>query len=336
MKFQKGLSLIELMVAMTLSLIMMLGVTQIFISNKQSFDITHDLGFMQESGRIALSLISDSVRNADHWAGIDNSSVDYGTTTLSSIPSGCSVSDVFDKTFPVQGFEGAAIVPAAAKCIVSGDYVPNTDILALRYADGRYLYSEADLALDANKNNYFVRTQTGQSAYIFKGSNNVAATAQIPLVDSVYNMKYATDIYFIRPCSLQVKVASSFVCKDETPIPTLVRLSLIGDEFVQEALIEGIEQLQFEYGVDTDNDFNVDEYQTATQVTNSAASWENVISVRLNLIARSNVPDFSIDKTKEQKYTLVGDTDYSVPDGDKIYRRKLYQREIYIRNRGLL
>ncbi len=333
MNRQLGLSLIELMVAMALSLILMAGVIQIFISNKQAFDITQDLSEMQENGRVGLSFISESLRMADHWGGVDASDVGFGTTALTTAPGSCNAAWIFDTDETVRGYEGAAnpssVTGLPSNCIAATDYVPNTDILVVRYADGRDLLSNAEIAADTNSN--FARVSVGQNVSIFSGANAAGAIAAIPDDDGVYNMPYRTEMYFVRPCSIKNSAGN---CVDS--IPTLVRLTLEGDAFSQQALVEGVEQLQLDYGVDTDGDLGVDQYDTASAV----ADWDEVISARISLVARASSQDFSIDQEGEE-ILLVGDmastgSGYTVAAADRHFRRKLYEREIHIRNRSRL
>lgn len=66
-KRQSGLSIIEIMVALTLSLILTLGLVHIFTSNSQSFRMAEASARIQESGRMALGMVAREVRNADYW-----------------------------------------------------------------------------------------------------------------------------------------------------------------------------------------------------------------------------------------------------------------------------
>lgn len=335
---QKGLSMIELIVAMALSLILMLGVIQIFISNKKTFEINHDLSLMQESGRVALELMTGSIRMADHWVGVEAESVKFGTTSLSTAPSGCNASQVFDTEYVLRGYDGASSLSGVtnfpSSCIPASDYVADTDIIFVKFGDGRTLLNDAGIANNDNADIHYLRAHEGQSAYVFKGSSSADAIAEIPSEDAVFNMEYATDLYFIRKCT--VKVLN--VCKDD--VPTLVRLTLNEDRFEQEALVEGVEQLQLEYGVDTDDDFAIDEYLSASAIANTPAAWADVLSVKVSIIARSTDQDFSIDE-QDKEYLMAGDKStagegYTVSAADKHYRRKLYQREVFVRNRGRL
>jgi len=194
-----------------------------------------------------------------------------------------------------------------------------SDALVVRYADAGTLYSDTDIASTSspdNSDNYFVRIAVGQSAYVFKGANSSAAITALPAEAGTYNMMYRTELYFLRPCSIK----NSGSCIDD--IPTLVRLTLKGNKFSQEALVEGVEQLQFEYGVDSDADNSVDVFQTASAVID----WSQVLTVRASLIARALSKDSSLDET-DKEYLMVGDmavalSGYKVAAADKNYRRK--------------
>lgn len=61
---QNGLSLIELMVAMAIGLILMLGATGVLVSNQRSFQVTEDVAAIQENARAAIDMIGRDLREA--------------------------------------------------------------------------------------------------------------------------------------------------------------------------------------------------------------------------------------------------------------------------------
>ncbi len=63
---QQGLTLIELMVAMVLSLVLMLGAMQLFVGSKQTYQLSEGLARVQENGRFALDLLAREVRQAGY------------------------------------------------------------------------------------------------------------------------------------------------------------------------------------------------------------------------------------------------------------------------------
>lgn len=62
---QQGLTLIELMIAMTLGLLLMLGVTNIYVSSHQAFRSSENLAGIQENSRFAFEMMSRDIREAD-------------------------------------------------------------------------------------------------------------------------------------------------------------------------------------------------------------------------------------------------------------------------------
>lgn len=65
-KYQAGLTLVEMMIAFTLSALLVLGLTQIFNSNKEAFRLQDGLARIQESGRLAMEFIARETRNAGY------------------------------------------------------------------------------------------------------------------------------------------------------------------------------------------------------------------------------------------------------------------------------
>ena len=63
---QRGLSLVELMVAMALSSFLILGVTQIYLDNKRNYLYQQGQGENVENGRFALMLISERLAKAGY------------------------------------------------------------------------------------------------------------------------------------------------------------------------------------------------------------------------------------------------------------------------------
>lgn len=60
----RGLSLIELMVALVLGMLVVASASAIFISNRQTYRATEGMGRVQESGRMAFELMSRDLRDA--------------------------------------------------------------------------------------------------------------------------------------------------------------------------------------------------------------------------------------------------------------------------------
>ncbi len=334
---QHGLSMIELMVAMALSLILMAGVLQIFISNKKSFEITRDLSDVQENGRLGLTFIGESIRNADHWGALEGGDLSNGASVDSVTSGTCNSAWILDSEVAIQGFEGGATAPVDCIQNAIDNYVPDTDVLVLRYADGRSMVPETDVAglATAGANNVYVRVLTAEQGRIFNGSDAANAVTAIPADVAVLTFPFITELYYVRRCSIR----NGAVCDDDLDnTPSLVRMTLNANSFQEQTLVEGVEQLQFEYGVDTDDvdkALIVDSFVTADDAQfGDITGWEDVLSVRMSLVARATQLDIQVDDGKT--YELAGSFDHTAASALRQFRRKQYNREINLRNRSRL
>lgn len=64
LKKQSGFTLIELMIAATISLILLLIIGTVFVSSRQAFRVQEDNARLQESGRFALEILGRSIKQA--------------------------------------------------------------------------------------------------------------------------------------------------------------------------------------------------------------------------------------------------------------------------------
>jgi type IV pilus assembly protein PilW len=67
-KFQRGLSLVELMIAITLSIFIVAAMISLFINSKENYRLNENMSRLQENARFAVSFISRDVRMADYRA----------------------------------------------------------------------------------------------------------------------------------------------------------------------------------------------------------------------------------------------------------------------------
>lgn len=110
-------------------------------------------------------------------------------------------------------------------------------------------------------------------------------------------------------------------------VPSLFRESLSsgGSDTVAEEMVQGVENMQIQYGVDTDADALPNRYLNANQV--SAAQWENdVVTARVSLVLRS----LSELASEPQAFTFLG-TEYTPTDN---YVRRVFSTTVKLRNRG--
>jgi len=70
--YQRGLSLIELMIALVLGVFVVGALIALYINSKESYILTENMARLQESGRFAMSLVSRDLRWADYRQCVSN------------------------------------------------------------------------------------------------------------------------------------------------------------------------------------------------------------------------------------------------------------------------
>lgn len=337
---RNGFSLIEMMITVIISLVLLLGIIQLFINNKQGYALQQSANQLQERGRYATMLLGRSIRMADHWAGAEASAMS-ATSGLDQEIGGavgsCTGDWVLNASMGIRGYDGAGTAPLA--CMDAGDYEPDTDMLVVRYTASGGVVPTLDLGAGNNANSIFARIRVGSRGLLFKGGD-ISADTDFPNDlreddELVHSHPYRVELFFIRPCSIKAGTACSSTDDGGRPMPTLVRLTVepgsSAPQIVQQALVEGIEQFQLSYGVDLDNDDTVDTFRTASAVETNG-EWPQVISVRYGLVVRGDMVDKETLPT--YNFQLPGGYTYTqtttTMDG---FQRKLFLDTIQIRNR---
>ena len=72
---QRGVTLIEVMVSITVGLVLLSGVISIFISNKAGYRLQESSNVLDENARFALTQLQYDLRMADHWGGIERDQI---------------------------------------------------------------------------------------------------------------------------------------------------------------------------------------------------------------------------------------------------------------------
>lgn len=317
---QRGMSLVEVMVAITVGLILVAGLVQFFVGNKRSYQVLEAVNGLQENGRYAMRIVSESLHAADHWGGVEGKLVTSANPAVVGI-GGCDGPWALDVSEGLMSFDGAATSPLPAGCVSNANYLANTDVFVVRHAGGEYFPAAT---ANGTGNAIWVNATVGANARITDG------TAINP-VDTlgVYHYPYRVTAYYIRPCSNPAGADCAATDDGGNPIPTLVRLNLVGNELTEQSLVTGVEQMQLEYGVDTNADGNTDFYGNATQLT--ASQWANVVSVRIGLVFRTDKRGTMADTAT---YNLPGGFAYTPSVNDQAFARKVFTRVIQIRNRS--
>lgn len=149
-----GLSLVELMIAMAIGLVVMLGVVQVFAASRESYRLSEGLARVQENSRFALDTLQRELRMAGHFGCINDQAhnIQSPGSLQSTLNVGAHPSLNFNQS--IQGYEatntapGANIALSAAPAVGGTAYSPalpaeiaaalpnrvdGSDIVSLRY-----------------------------------------------------------------------------------------------------------------------------------------------------------------------------------------------------------
>ncbi|MCI0652872.1 MAG: PilW family protein [Methylococcaceae bacterium] len=66
---QRGMSLVEVMIGLLLSMVLSAGVIQIYLSNKQTYYLQDEMSRLQENGRFAIEVLQRTIRGAGDGGG---------------------------------------------------------------------------------------------------------------------------------------------------------------------------------------------------------------------------------------------------------------------------
>ena len=314
---QSGFSIVELMIAMLLSMVLAGAIIAVFVNNNYSFKQDENVGRMQDDARHALREIAFDLSMAGHYADLHipgTVSYDGGLTIGQDCGPVGEANWMYRTTeagtgnsLSVMAIDNAtnAAVGAAHSCFVGGELLNGTDVVAIKRVAG----AEAT-ALSAN--GAYLRTN-GTVGVLFSG---VAPTAP-PVVVAPPRADWAfrPSIYYIR----------QFANTPGDDIPTLCRKVLRGPGpgMTTECLATGIENLQIEYGIDTTQNGQPNVYLSSPTL----AQMQNVVAARIFLIGRTTELDPRYTNTKT--YTISNSPAF-VPNDS--FHRRVFSTSVAIQN----
>jgi type IV pilus assembly protein PilW len=274
--WQRGMSLIELMVAMVIGLIILAGLSQIFVSGRTAYTLQERVGDLQENGRFAIGFLDRSLRMAGY---------PQASATITAFQS--------------------VITPATCdNCGENG-----TDVVSICYMATQASFDCTGTAVAQNDP---PRQVVRETYFIQRGADGVSRL-----------------MCRARPLPVNLTDTANPCGQDAGTLQT-------------QPLVDGIENLQVLYGIDTDTDPEAagagfpNQYVKASGVTD----WEEVVAVRVALLA-STIGDIAQDEsgTSDLKtFTLLDETKVAIVDGpgNKLpkVRGGVFSATVEVRNRS--
>lgn len=319
----RGFSLVELMVALAIGVIVVGGLVAVLMANRQAFTIQQGNNFNQENLRFASSRLAWSLRMADFWGGVkaDKLVTTTNTTGLTGVGScdGAWIVNVGPGATQngIRGYNGADTFPLA-NCVNDANYVKRSDVVVVRYADTHgydpakgadtTAFDSAAAGAVPNSTTIFVLAAVSQTGTIFRKGEAVP-TNPLGSASGRYVYPFQIEMYYLQPCA---DPGADKVCgtSDDgdagNPSPTLMRMRLdSGGNLVSEAVVDGIEQMQFEYAASASKD-----KPTTFLPASGVSDFGAITQVRVSLVARSSTRDVRVPHPVD--VTLSSDCSYSI------------------------
>lgn len=353
-KRQKGLTLIELMIALVLGLLLVAGVIQIFVANKQTYRVTDAHSRLQDNARFALEILSRDIRSAGYSGCRAIERMNVNQIADAPVPAAMSVDTIITGSEADTTSTWSPALPGALGTVVGG-----TDVITLQRGTG----CGATLTGNIGSSNGNVQIVAPNSCNISAGDILMIADcedAHIFRATSISNPSGGTSQTIPHTNGNQ----ANHFCKSYGALPDpgacatgeaklynydaelfkfsaltyFIRLGANGDPALwvydqtsatgannPSELVEGIENLQVLYGADDNDDDIVDRYETA-KVINNATDWDKVISAKINVLAQTLDTNLT---TSSQTVNFNGST----ITGTEGRLRRVFSSTIAVRNR---
>lgn len=316
-RHERGLSLVELMIAMALGLLLTLGVTQIYLSGDDTYRQTQGMAYAQESARFVSAILKPDLRSAGSFGCLAEMGRPLDQVVDNRLNAGPTVA--VDQA--IQGWEytdtgpGDSITLASALATptagnwdsgTAGDDLPaelvgaavaNSDVVVVNALTNINVPLNAGNPQNGNSLNLtdstglpvnrvvLATTEDCSEGELFQKSNNANASSITMAGGNTnpgnngnnFNLNYGPQTRVYEFVS-----TAFYIGQGTNGEPALFRRLLTPLQPPQE-LVSGVETLQILYGIDTGGTVAADSYVAADQV----ADWSQVVSVRFSAMTRS-------------------------------------------------
>jgi type IV pilus assembly protein PilW len=317
---QKGFTLVELFVSLSIGLVLFAGVMSIFVGMRTTSAETSGYGELQENGRFAISLLSEDLLRQNFWGDYSGNfnlpAISLAAGVAAPINE-CTGGGLNNGTFPngVGPFRtlwGQTVVNASPLGCFN-DARLGSDVIQIKRVISLPL-----LAAPAG-NFHLASNITGGTIF----TSGVA-----PVINGSRIWQYQHHVYYVR---------DEVLGSSGNSVPVLMQGQLT-NQMSFAPVIDGIEMIRFMYGVDMTTDPNLPGYGTIDSFISAGAMndalWNNangtrILAVKIYVLARNVLPDNKYNNTSTYQ---VGDLPVVVNDN---FRRLLFTSTVTLFNGGV-
>jgi type IV pilus assembly protein PilW len=326
----------------------LLVLSTVFVASSSNFAEAERSSREIENGRYATFILRDEIQHAGFYGEIGNVTGLELTPPIAvpaTMPDPCATSVAAVTAALPLAVQGVDAPNATPTCLP--DHVAGTDILVIRRSNTTNITAPSAVA-----NGYYTQvsecaTQSPVFMLAHSGFNltlkDCATTANV--------RQYHINIYYVSPCNVATGTNGACASSD-LALPTLKRLELAPGGFSQAVpLVEGIENLQLEYGMDTkslpdgsptcyvadpglDNSAICPAMTPAYNWSSAPANWSNVVALRVHLLARNTTitPGFTDSKSYQLGNLAAGTPNNVTPGGG--FKRHVFTAVTRVTNVG--
>jgi len=316
---EKGMTLIELMVALAIGMFLMIGAITVFMQSRITFRVTESVARLQENARFALDTLEPDIRMAQYW-GLTNRSTNVegraGTTVPAGVPVTCG------NTWAVDLLNAVAATNNSYTWACPGNVPVETgaDTLVVRRV------SEDPVLAGRTAGTVYVQSNRFEPSRLFVGATLPGSpdpTTSLPF-------RLVVNGYYVgRDNTSNLSVAGNTV-------PSLRMKTLVNGGTIQDReILPGVEDLQIQFGIDTSapktpGRGTIDRYvNPGDAILTSAAFIDEgqILAVRIWLRVRAERLENGFTDTTNYVYA-----DQNVGPFNDGYRRLVVSKTIFLRN----
>jgi type IV pilus assembly protein PilW len=317
----RGLSLVELMIASLLGVLLLAALASLYLAGKRQYFHDEQLARLQENGRYATGLLRRELQMAGFYGGV----LPVAGIEAVAIPRDCSdepwaLSTASPLTFVDDHLSATEVRTTGDRqldCIDGRDVAPGTDVLAVRRTAAEASVADGLVAPDLSSYStwrWFLQVSPDRPPQWRRlASRDLPGIAVEGPGTSLW--KAVARIFYIRRYSAPDNRNDG--------LPVLCMEELVNEAMLTRCLVEGVENLQLELGVDTDGDGIANRYLNPRDTGDLA----DAVAARVHLLLRSV---FQVPGPRASTSYRLGSVQVNAA-GDG-YLRRVFSTTIQLRN----
>ena len=320
---QRGFTLVELMISLTLGLFIVLALVVMLINVNRNNNELSTVNRVIENGRFSLQLLAADVSHAGYWAGhvpqFDDLTMTVteiptdvptgtptGTVTVGDggVPDPCLAFPSWNAThrnnlvgIAVQGTDVPDPVPTPTTPFCSSivtDPQPGTDVVVVRHVEpclvGTGTDDCANTLTNPSPHLYFQasRCSTDASTYVLDNTTTTFALKAGDCTAEAPIRRFSSTIYYVRDHANQAGDRIPTLMRARFGVSNTASAGNLPEFLAAQAVVEGVEGFRVEYGVDDRSDTNATVDLNALR---SSISWASATVLNTPQNRGDGLPD---------------------------------------------